>query len=498
MKIKYPGLYASEITHAPAALGLPHAPALVKVGNVPILVMAYYGAVKVYVGWLFFKLLGVSVLAIRLPWILCTAAGLIALYYGLRKYTNRTIALFTVVLLVVDPTFVSQTKLDSGPVALEFLIKASVISLWATILKRNKLLLLLPLWLLLALGEYNKLNFLWFVNSFYISIVIVYWREIRSWWHQAQPKIRIGLLSFFAGYPLLVGYFVLIQQRFNILSYSDKPFDLRERLEVIANQFEQHIQGSIFFNFALGKLDEPWLPWFFWAVVLICTLGLVVLFANAILRCSLKRQAIFLLLIVLSTITQIIATKNAKAPWHLFALFPYLTVLIAMAVYALGAIFKRRVLKVAIWIGCMLVFAIPGVVLHARYLDAYDDPTTNIRWSSAIYEVLAYTKEIKAKFVCVDWGTYTPLAVLDPVPGKYLNNVWYFRREKSERYAETAKRYFDPARNFLFILQDGERAYFKDAQENFFKSVEASGYRLDPVLNAGNGPTPDFTIYRTR
>lgn len=497
VKVKYPGIYASEITHAPSIFGLPHAPALVKIGNFPILVMAYYGAVKVYIGWIFFKVLGVSVLAIRLPWILCTAGGLIALYYGLRKYTNRTIAFTTLILLVLDPTFVAQTKLDSGPVALEFLIKASVLGLWATLLKRGKLLLLLPIWLLLALGEYNKLNFLWFVNSFYAAVVLVYWRTLLSWWRTGTKKIRLGLAAFFAGYVALIGYFVLIQERFKILSYSDNAFNLRDRVDIIFDQFQKHVQGSIFYNFALGTLAEPWMPWFFWGVIGLTTLGLIIIAAKRTLRKSIGRQTVFILLLVLSTLAQIIATKSAKAPWHLFALFPYFTILTASAIYAIAQLFGQKIKWVIVGL-VLLGFTIPGVWLHARYLDTYDDPAKNIHWSAAIYDVLDYTKASDAKFVCVDWGTYTPLAVLDPVKGKYLNHVWYFRRELPERYAETAQNLFDPKKGHLFILQDGERAYFKDAQKNFYASLKASGYTLEPVLSAGQGASPDFTIYRTK
>ncbi|MFO0704783.1 MAG: hypothetical protein U0517_02275 [Candidatus Andersenbacteria bacterium] len=501
VKVKYPGIYASEITHAPAIFGLPNAPALVKLGNFPVLVMAYYGAVKVYVGWLFFKVLGVSVLTIRLPWIVCAAGGLVALYYGLRKYTNRTIAAVTLLLLVLDPTFVSQTKLDSGPVALEFLIKASVLGLWATLLKRAEprraLRLLLPIWLLLALGEYNKLNFLWFVNSFYAAAVLVYWRSWLGWYKTGAKKIRLGLTAFFAGYLALVGYFFLIQEKFHILEYSDNAFNLRDRLEIIFDQFKHHVEGTIFYNFALGTLDEPWLPWLFWGVLGLTGLGLAVIAVNARLRKSLGRQTIFVTLIVLSTLAQIVATKSAKAPWHLFALFPFFTILTATGLYAIAQLFRQKMRWVVLGL-LLLGFVSAGVRLQARYLDAYDDPPKNIHWSAAIYDVLDYTKASQAKVICVDWGTYTPLAVLDPIKGKYLNYVWYFRREEPERYADTARRYLDPKKGYLFVLQDHERAYFKEAQDKFYASLKASGYTLEPVLTAGQGPVPDFTVYRTK
>jgi asparagine N-glycosylation enzyme membrane subunit Stt3 len=70
--------------------------------------------------------------------ILLSALTIIIMYKALYLYFNKQIALITVTLIAVDPSFLSFTRYDVGPSVIEFSLKILCIYLFILFLDNNK------------------------------------------------------------------------------------------------------------------------------------------------------------------------------------------------------------------------------------------------------------------------------------------------------------------------------------------------------------------------
>jgi hypothetical protein len=142
IKIYQPGIQYDEILFGNAARNVIDAKAQsfiwFKIGNFPVLILSYIGSMKAYFFYLIFKCYGVSAYTIRLPMILLSALTIIIMYKALYLYFNKQIALITVTLIAVDPSFLSFTRYDVGPSVIEFSLKILCIYLFILFLDNNK------------------------------------------------------------------------------------------------------------------------------------------------------------------------------------------------------------------------------------------------------------------------------------------------------------------------------------------------------------------------
>ncbi|MFZ2087670.1 MAG: hypothetical protein WAU47_03765, partial [Desulfobaccales bacterium] len=77
-KINHPGVQYDEILFGNAAVGMVDNSFVVfKIGNFPIMLMSYMGALKAYLFYPIFKIFGVSVYSIRIPMIIIGGISLL-------------------------------------------------------------------------------------------------------------------------------------------------------------------------------------------------------------------------------------------------------------------------------------------------------------------------------------------------------------------------------------------------------------------------------------
>jgi hypothetical protein len=116
IKIEFPGIFYDEIAFGNAALGgIDHYFLHYRMGNFPVLLMTYMGALKAYIYYPIFKIFGVSVYSIRIPTIIISALALYLLVIAVRDFFNWKIALTTLTLIAIDASFINQTRYDNGP-----------------------------------------------------------------------------------------------------------------------------------------------------------------------------------------------------------------------------------------------------------------------------------------------------------------------------------------------------------------------------------------------
>jgi hypothetical protein len=190
-------------------------------------------------------------------------------------------------------------------------------------------------------------------------------------------------------------------------------------------------------------------------------------------------------------------------PWHLFAMYPFVTVSVVTSIWLLQRSLTRWIPAdaclgaVALLVAAMLTY---NVTTYARYVEAFDKPPLAIAWSAKIYELIAYTQAEPARFASLDWGIHNQLIVFTAQRGKYVDLTSQLNRvalgDSEER--EVAERYLDPVRDYEFIAHPVGRTVFPTARAQLFAIAARRGYHLSLHRVIADGGQPVFEIYRSQ
>ncbi|MFO0704778.1 MAG: glycosyltransferase family 39 protein [Candidatus Andersenbacteria bacterium] len=508
VRLRYPGLHFDELLHVNAALGgLDNTFIYKTLFGVPFLLMPYIGALKAWLTGPLFALFGVSVVSIRLPLIIVTAAALYLLGRTLQRWVGLWPAFAVCLLLAVDPTFIALTRADSGPVVLQFALTVTALSCLGTYLRTRQLLPLVGLVSSLGLGVFNKLNFIWIANGFVVAFVLVYarslWVQLRAstgsvnkkWWH---------VLLFLGGYGLSAAYYLLASYKFNLFDFlSPQKFNWSARLANLSSSLSGLVRGDLFYNYAYGQLQWRGASIVFWIVAATSLVGVALLLSKRLYKRSERQLGVFALLLVTATLAQLIVTRNAVWPWHYATLYPALQIVFVLGLVGYYRLFQKTGLHFAKLASLPLLLLTSTYLLgDIAYVRALGQPTKNVYWSPAIYTLYDYTQRLEGQVVSVDWGTHTQLLGLSQDPAKYHNASFSLNRDP---LPSDAKRQFNQdylERNVTateyFILHTPRTTLFPAARKNFFALASAAGYTPRLVHTVADGSTTLFEIYQLK
>lgn len=540
-RIDYPGIFNDEILWGNAALGgIDDSMIILKIFDVPIMLMSYIGALKSWLYYPVFKIFGVSPYSIRIPMILCGSISLLMVKWVTTQLFNSKIAAIVMVILAIDSSFVTQTRVDQGPIVLALFISLSCIYYFIKLLSEVK-----PayLWAILALsiaGIFNKLNFIWFVNSFFFSALFVYGREIQSGIKLRFPRrANLVILSLFIGYLFCASYFVILSKIFNLMGTFDFA-KLPERISfVFTKLFIHQVKGDSFYNYALGNLHSRASSYYCWFLLSVVVVGLVIAFIKRReIDSTVNKSSAFVAIITILLLVQIIITEQASSYWHIYVLYPFITILFGYAIFCLtDCLLADKVYRRILF--SLIMTSIVGYQVHMNslYLDFYGKPEKNIHWSSASYALLDYTLSAPYTFVSADWGIHNQLITLSGIADKYIETCYWLDRFTSygnkydyaatllnnrlfqlfqnsnkrplKTYAlltesglEAQKKWLtdealNPLKAYAFILHSDDFTAFRNARLNLFgqASIINVNLKLEKKIVDGNGKTI-FEIYR--
>ncbi|HEX7964074.1 MAG TPA: glycosyltransferase family 39 protein, partial [Candidatus Saccharimonadales bacterium] len=285
----------------------------------PVLLMPYIGALKAYIFYPIFKVFGVSAVSMRLPSILFSAAGLWLLYILVRRHVSRLLAVGIVACTALTASFMVFTRLDFGPVVLDFLLKILALVVLLHFAARPRMRWLILFWLLLFVGVFNKLNYLWYVNAFAAAFVAVYGQQLWRGLNKAM-RLRVLIISA-AGYLLSVGYYAWVS----------KVYHLGGSLGFVGFKlFYDHlstlVSGSWFYNYAFSASSVSTSA-VFWIMTAIILAGAGCLAWQIRQKPKLwdaqARFAAFFGLILVLLLLEVAMTLKATAGWHYFSLYPF-------------------------------------------------------------------------------------------------------------------------------------------------------------------------------
>lgn len=494
----------------------------VKWGDVPILLMDYIGALKAWLYYPIFKLFGVSIWSIRLPMALLTIGGLFWLADLVRREWGWRMALVITFFLAFDASFIHYTRFDTGPNAIELFLKIASIALWLRFVQTSRVRYVVWIGVVLLLGQFNKLNFIWYINAFYAGLVVAYGRWAFDWWQQARPAKRTqALLAIGGTYLLAVAYLLVANRLFDVFGQKiGNEKGLAEPFFRVFNLFGDVMGGSGLMVYTYWFGFGGWPQWLFSVQPIVATLLLgtsVIVAATLLLRARLigplaapDRLFLFSTVILFALLAQMFVTERARYGWHIFAVYPFATLSGLYAIRWLWAGLPGPATNARIGTGLTLA-GLFGLVLATQFFMIKGLRRQPFLHGAAINQLIEYARPQNQKFVIVGGACTTQLITMTQQPDKYyelayLFNVTHkFLTIRAKDHAEFAQKFLTKPGEYLFIdttnpMKPGEVARFRDFYCRPFLDIVAEHGRQVEVVKEIDGPPggDGYRIYRVR
>lgn len=485
IKIQYPGVNNDQLMFVNTATFNPDNFFLWKSWHgIPMMVFPYIGALKSYLYMPIFHFFGVNILSIRLPQIILICITWWILYKALSIAFNKKVALVTILFLSLDPSIIAYSKIDQGPTVLEFFFKILAVCLFFLFVSTKKKIYFLGIFPVLALGIFNKLNFIWFVNAFMVSTVFLYWPEIY------KEFKRFGRLAPFVivagGYFMLAKLFLRISKEVT-LSYKDftDPVafsNLFNNLQIFYNNLFNIINGNILFKTMYGK-DPTELGGYF------STFIFLLLFAGmgyAVIKHKLSKHHLFFISVIGFTIFQLLLTKKAISAWHALAIYPFFTAVLALSILQIKRIANFLIVSIVVY----------EILVNLSYISQYSKPTKAIAYSSSIYSLIDFAKGSNAKFICLDVDICNQLLSFNQGVNKYKEPFFYLDPPTYNYSFIKLNDTFSKPNDYLFVAHGDLQSHFPELKKQFFSYLAGRGINYKRIKELKDGEVTAFEVYK--
>ncbi|HSE39445.1 MAG TPA: glycosyltransferase family 39 protein [Acidobacteriota bacterium] len=514
--LEKPGLYYDETFFVNVALGnkdgsFIELEAPIGKYRIPLMLMPYIGALKSYFYFPIFKFFGTSPATVRLPPIFLGLLTFFLTYLVVRNTLGSKIGVASIILFATDPSFIFMNKLDLGPIAFMMLFKMLSLLLLFRWLKEGSAWMLFLACLIMGLGIFDKVVFLWYVAAVAISLLLVFWPTVKTVLNAKRLVISTFCIFLFLIPPLIANVrssWNLFKQR-NVLNTSlietfrfrrilfDNTLDGRAlyqwvNLEDLASKSpppNANNKNLLKVDSVLRSLPVVHTLMSYATIFSIVLLPLFTLFGWI----DDRRFVIFYLCVFVLTATFIYITDMATGPHHVLMLYPFQYVLIATLLFGTQNKFSSRML-IRVFVLILLVLA--NLIIDARYVSSFGLMGGSGTWSDAIYDLAKYgQKQNNKTFLLMDWGLSNQLLVLQGSGINKQNAAIDFINIPSEDEKLSAMEPLFGAKNafFVFFVPNFEAqpslSYFK-------KALQTTGreYRLTKSFNERSG-NPVYLVY---
>lgn len=483
-KLEYPGLSYDEMNFANLALGINDDLFSLKLGKVPYHIMEYIGALKSYIYYFIFKIFGVSVYTIRIPLIICGGISLILIYKITKNITdNKYIAFAVTLCFATDSTYIIQHHFDLGPTVIEMFIKCFVLFLLNEYYIHGKKRMIIKINILLFLGMFNKLTFIWFINAIFAGLIVCYiyiYYVKRKNIYVSEIKKRT-IIYIFTNYILCALYFFIMSKIFKVADVAENvsdPFNLNNRITYIIKGVYELIAGTIFSNAWFTPIHSKISIIFVSISVGIVVIGFISFIKDIFYERKIRENIyyIFFAIQLFTILAQVFIVSTANKPWHIYSIYPYFWIFVAINVKKIVSTkcYNKKINFILIIMVVFMFFYHMNIQNDVTYIsNVGDENSTN--WSRtittpAIYDLIEYGKQNKdSNLISVDWGTHTQLMA-------FIRNTQYKQIESSlMSYDKNALDSIFADENNVYVTHGDKYVCFKEAQDNFFKYIEDTG-----------------------
>lgn len=476
--INYPGLHYDEMLFVNAALGgIDDSFIVERIGNIPVYLCTYIGALKAYLYYPIFAFFEVSAASVRLPMILLTAVSFFVLFLAVKRAFGRKTAWIAFLLLIFSPSIMFHTRTDNGPTCLQFFLVSICLYLTFEIYSTRRKLLLVLLYFTCWVGIYNNIKFIWFINSLIFASLFLYldiiYKKVRN---RGTGFFLKGLFVFTLSYFPFIIYSIILSRRMAYPLVTKKYSGLL-KLKNIFNE----IQGDGYYELALGTLANPMEnPYLILVAALLSAGAFIVFFAGS--SNLQKKKMLFLWVMLITTVLQILITPQARKIWHAFKIYPWITILLAVCLLAVSGYLQKINTRLGSVFTVVVLVLLVGynTMLTGQYLKALRDHKSNPYWSEVIYDLVDYTREEKGRFFSCTWGIHNQLISFHKDPYRFQEIFPLLRCDMTEQEQETFYTGYLKEHNAenYFILRPIEGNFYKEVRENLFKTAQKYGVKL--------------------
>jgi hypothetical protein len=475
--INYPGLHYDELAFTNAALGIIDNTFIVeRIGNFPVYICTYIGALKAYLYYPIFSLFGVSVMSIRLPMILLTATSMFVLFYAVNAAFGRKTAWVALILLMVCPSIMAHTRTDNGPPAISYFLSTLCFYFVLKFYTTRKTAFLAVLYCTCWVGIYYNIKFIWFINSLFFALPFLYIETIR----QKIKSKEVGVLCkrFFFGmmayFPFFI-YMLIISRQYPLTA---KSLLGTRKLENLINV----IQGDAYYDFALGAIKTPMENQYLLLVIFLLFAGTLTVFLSRSGGRPLKHKLLFFWVLLLTTCLQVYITPQAKQPWHAFKIYPAFSIMLAVCIVAMGDRLRNvRAQYGPVFMAVVLALLVGyNTMVIGKYIAAYRDKKSRPYWSEVVYDVIDYTRKENGRFFSSCWGIHTQLLTFHQDPYRFQEIVLLLNRDMTEQEQKQFYAVYLKEHNTsnYFIVRPAGQTMYKKSLENLFKIAYKYGIKL--------------------
>jgi hypothetical protein len=395
-KLSDPGLYYDEMLFVNAAVGGRGDIFMrYKLAGIPILLMDYIGALKAWLYYPVFSIFPVNSWSVRLPAILIGLSGGMMLVAALWRGFGRFAALAGALMILLDPTLITHSRLDWGPNALMFFFRGlmilSVINLTKTLNPKWAWIALIAL----GLGIFDKLNFIW-IGCAAIASTAVFYRDTLKIFANNYPR-QSRLLLFFTA----TGVLASIARGIYVAESTQVGWGERITYAINLLQLTSCGGGALDFIAGNGLQLEKWIWPGYLAIAVFAVLGIKPLIANKDQRRLLLWTLTFLFLLAMA----FIATKTATGPHHSSVLNGiWQFVLAALAGAAWDSTLQYRKLIKGLIVASLIFIVGGNIKANTICINAFAKPI-NKNWDKANFNAALFAKQdLNADYITADWG----------------------------------------------------------------------------------------------
>ncbi|MDQ3935376.1 MAG: glycosyltransferase family 39 protein [Actinomycetota bacterium] len=478
-----PGLHYDETAFVNAALGADHPDqhfVHARFHGVVTKIFPYIGALK---SWIFapvFSVFGVSPESMRAPAVLLgLLAVALAVLLAWRVLGPWPAALLAVV-LGTDPTFVTMSKADWGPIVLSALLRVGALVAYFALLRTRHLRYAWLLAAALLIGLFNKVDFAWFMAALGAAALLIHGRELFALVRARPLAAALPVVAFLAVLGFLTVESVLPARELPLETTRDT---LEERLEHRWDLYHGTYSGRSVYGFMTARELDPLIP--APAIYVGAALAGLIAFGGALLSRLPRdegRLAGFLLVQLLVIGVFLVATRQVGGSHHLIQLWP-LPQLLLVTVVAVALRLRPRALRAGVAgaaLAVVLWMAAVQVVASREYVDALaDGDSFGTVWTPEIYDVADRAGELAPTLdgvVAADWGIGPQVFALngDAVRERFRDLPPDFADGAHGTEGQVAANHFDGRRVMVMFHQE-ETEVFKGSSLGVRKVIGALG-----------------------
>ncbi len=233
--------------------------------KIPVMVIAYVGALKTALCWPMLHFFAPSMYAVRLPMVVVGAATIVLFFFLANQLAGPIAALAATLLLATDPIFLLSDTFDWGPVALEHLL---LVAACLAMVRRHRVLASL----LLGLALWNKATFIWALSGLIAAAGVAYWPESKRFLRDRRLLLRCGAAFLAGALPLLLfnlhrkAATLNASQGVSLQDFPAKAHQLRAALDgsglfgfIAVEDDSAGVRSSLFlYAVVLAILSAPW------------------------------------------------------------------------------------------------------------------------------------------------------------------------------------------------------------------------------------------------